>query len=338
MSFVVMTDTSSNLPTPLVRQRDLKEIAFNYYINGQSYNCLDTTTFNGDEFYASIRGGVGVTTSQITPQHYMGFYEPFLKEGKDIIFVSMSSGISGSCNSAHIGAREILEDYPGRRIEIVDTRGASLGEGLIALLAADLRDEGINTELAAARLRIASERMFNVFTVDDLMHLKRGGRLSNLSAMLGTVLQIKPILKGNEEGKIVAFAKVRGRRQSAALCGCKGGKSGEIAKNELTVGIAQAGCREDAEMLISLLKQNRPPKEILTVEYEPVTGSHVGPGALALFFLSQEGVRSYNGESMPNILQQVVTKAGDTASEALHKFKTGADYSVDNVGFVIANQ
>ena len=102
MSFVVMTDTSSNLPTPLVRQRDLKEIAFNYYINGQSYNCLDTTTFNGDEFYASIRGGVGVTTSQITPQHYIEFYEPFLKEGKDIIFVSMSSGISGSCNSAHM--------------------------------------------------------------------------------------------------------------------------------------------------------------------------------------------------------------------------------------------
>ena len=322
MSFVVMTDTSSNLPTPLVRQRDLKEIAFNYYINGQSYNCLDTTTFNGDEFYASIRGGVGVTTSQITPQHYIEFYEPFLKEGKDIIFVSMSSGISGSCNSAHIGAREILEDYPGRRIEIIDTRGASLGEGLIALLAADLRDEGINTELAAARLRIASERMFNVFTVDDLMHLKRGGRLSNLSAMLGTVLQIKPILKGNEEGKIVAFAKVRGRKQSIKTLAQMYDKL-VVEPEKQTIGIAQAGCREDAEMLISLLKQNRPPKEILNVEYEPVTGSHVGPGALALFFLSQEGVRSYNGESMPNILQQVVTKAGDTASEALNKFKKG---------------
>ena len=294
MSFVVMTDTSSNLPTPLVRQRDLKEIAFNYYINGQSYNCLDTTTFNGDEFYASIRGGVGVTTSQITPQHYMDFYEPFLKEG----------------------------DYPGRRIEIVDTRGASLGEGLIALLAADLRDEGINTELAAARLRIASERMFNVFTVDDLMHLKRGGRLSNLSAMLGTVLQIKPILKGNEEGKIVAFAKVRGRKQSIKTLAQMYDKL-VVEPEKQTIGIAQAGCREDAEMLISLLKQNRPPKEILTVEYEPVTGSHVGPGALALFFLSQEGVRSYNGESMPNILQQVVTRASDTASEALNKFKRG---------------
>ena len=214
------------------------------------------------------------------------------------------------------------EDYPRRRIEIVDTRGASLGEGLIALLAADLRDEGINTELAAARLRIASERMFNVFTVDDLMHLKRGGRLSNLSAMLGTVLQIKPILKGNEEGKIVAFAKVRGRKQSIKTLAQMYDKL-VVEPEKQTIGIAQAGCREDAEMLISLLKQNRPPKEILTVEYEPVTGSHVGPGALALFFLSQEGVRSYNGESMPNILQQVVTRASDTASEALNKFKRG---------------
>ena len=135
--------------------------------------------------------------------------------------------------------------------------------------------------------------MFNVFTVDDLMHLKRGGRLSNLSAMLGTVLQIKPILKGNEEGKIVAFAKVRGRKQSIKTLAQMYDKL-VVEPEKQTIGIAQAGCREDAEMLISLLKQNRPPKEILTVEYEPVTGSHVGPGALALFFVSHDKVRSEN--------------------------------------------
>ena len=142
------------------------------------------------------------------------------------------------------------------------------------------------------------------------------------SALIGTVLQIKPLLKGDEEGRIVVFAKVRGRRQSIKTLAQMYDKLA-VEPEKQTIGIAQAGCREDAEMLISLLKQNRPPKEILTVEYEPVTGSHVGPGALALFFLSQEGVRSYNGESMPNILQQVVTKAGDTASEALNKFKKG---------------
>jgi DegV family protein with EDD domain len=154
------------------------------------------------------------------------------------------------------------------------------------------------------------------------MHLRRGGRLSNVAAIVGMVLNIKPLLKGNEEGKIVSFAKVRGRKKAIEALAERYDKL-VVDPETQTVGIAQAGCREDAEMLISLLKQNRPPKEILTVEYEPVTGSHVGPGALALFFLSQEGVRSYNGESMPNILQQVVTKAGDTASEALNKFKRG---------------
>ena len=322
MSFVVATDTSSNLPTALVRQYDLKEIAFSYFYEGEEHRCLDTEAFDGDAYYERIKKGLRVTTSQIAPQTYADFFEPFLQEGQDLIYVAMSSGISGSCNSAYIAANELMEKYPERRVEVVDTRGAALGEGLIALQAAKMRDEGVNTELAAARLRVVSERMFNVFTVDDLMHLKRGGRLSNLSAMLGTVLQIKPILKGNEEGKIVAFAKVRGRKQSIKTLAQMYDKL-VVEPEKQTIGIAQAGCREDAEMLISLLKQNRPPKEILTVEYEPVTGSHVGPGALALFFLSQEGVRSYNGESMPNILQQVVTRASDTASEALNKFKRG---------------
>ena len=320
MSFVVLTDTSSNLPTPLVRERDIKIIAFPFFIDGKAFDCLDTTTFDAEDFYGRITKGMEVTTSQITPQRYMDFYEPWLEAGKDIIFVCMSSGISGSCNSANIGAEEILERYPRRRIEIIDARGASLGEGLIALEAADMRDAGVSTELAAARLRLTAERMFNVFTVDDLMHLKRGGRLSNVSAMIGTVLQIKPILKGNEEGKIVAFAKVRGRKQSIKTLAHMYDKLVSEPEKQV-VGIAQAACREDAELLASLLQQNRPPKDILTVEYEPVTGCHVGPGALALFFLSEEGVRSYNGESMTNLVKQVVAKASDTASGTINKLR-----------------
>ena len=136
--------------------------------------------------------------------------------------------------------------------------------------------------------------MFNVFTVDDLMHLRRGGRLSNLSAVVGTVLQIKPLLKGNEEGKIVAFSKVRGRKRSIETLAEYYDKL-VVEPEKQIVGIAQAACREDAAYLASLLRKNHPPKEILTVEYEPVTGSHVGPGALALFFEAREGVRSFNG-------------------------------------------
>ena len=290
MRFVAVTDTSGNLPTKKIREADLKIIAFPYFINGKEYTCLDTDSFSGDEFYAKIKEGMKVTTSQISPQQYMEFFEPWLKQGMDVVFVCMSSGISGSCNSARIGAQMLLEQYPGRRIEVVDTLGASLGEGLVALEAARLRDQDVSAEEAAVRLRKLVQRMYNVFTVDDLMHLRRGGRLSNMAAIVGMVLNIKPLLKGNEEGKIVSFAKVRGRKKSIEELAARYEKLA-VDPEKQTVGIAQAGCREDARYLAELLRRKRPPREILTVEYEPVTGSHVGPGALALFFASHELVR-----------------------------------------------
>ena len=144
MRFVAVTDTSGNLPSKLIREADLKVIAFPYFIDGREYTCLDTDGFDGDAFYARIKEGVKVTTSQISPQQYADFFDPFLREGKDIVFVCMSSGISGSCNSARIGAEMLLEQYPERRIEVVDTLGASLGEGLIALEAARLRDRDLS--------------------------------------------------------------------------------------------------------------------------------------------------------------------------------------------------
>ena len=317
MSFVVMTDTSSNLPSSKIREHDIKEIAFPYFIKGKTYHCTDTGSFDGETFYNAIKQrGVEVTTSQITPQQYIDFYEPFLKEGKDILYICMSSGISGSCSSSQIAANEILQQYPERRIEIIDSLGASLGEGLLALQASDLRDHNTPLETALTELRESARRMCNVFTVDDLMYLKKGGRLSNLSAAIGMVLNIKPILKGNEEGKIVAFAKVRGRMQSIRTLAQLYEKMVVSPENQI-VGIAQAACREDAETLASMIRECRPPKEILIADYEPVTGSHVGPGALALFFTSYRNIRSYNGESLPTVMRQAVSRAG----EKLQKLK-----------------
>lgn len=294
MSFVVMTDTSGNLPRQYILDYSLEVIPFSYFINGREYNAVKDPDFDAEDFYARIGKGMKVTTSQISPQHYSDFFEPALRKGNDVIFICMSSGISGSCNSARIAAQMLMEAYPGRIVEIIDTRGASLGEGIIALHAARLKKLGYSTADAISELKQCVERMFNVFTVDDLMHLRRGGRLSNLSAVVGTVLQIKPMLKGNEEGKIVAFAKVRGRKRSIETLADYYDRLVVEPENQI-VGIAQAACQKDAAYLASLLRRNHPPKEILTVEYEPVTGSHVGPGALALFFESREGVRSFNG-------------------------------------------
>lgn len=292
MSFSVMTDTSGNLPQSLIRDNNLRVIPFSYYIDGKEYNTVKDPFFDAEDFYARIRRGMKVTTSQIPPLQYADFFESELREGNDVIFVAMSSGISGSCNSAQIAARMMMDAYPGRIVEVIDTRGASLGEGIIALHAARMKKAGLGTLDAITELRDHVERMFNVFTVDDLMHLRRGGRLSNLSAVVGSVLQIKPLLKGNEEGKIVAFSKVRGRKKSIETLAEYYDKL-VVNPDRQIVGIAQAACREDAAKLSDLLQRNNPPKEILTVEYEPVTGCHVGPGALALFFESSVGVRSF---------------------------------------------
>ena len=326
MSFVVVTDTSGNLPTKLARARGLEIIPFTYIFDGKNHTCTDTDAFDGDAFYAQITGGLAVTTSQITPHDYLESFGPHLEAGKDVLFISMSSGISGSCGSARVAAEMLAEQYPERRVVVIDTRGASLGEGIIALQAAQMRDEGLSLDEAVQKLEENVERMFNVFTVDDLMHLRRGGRLSNLSAIVGTVLHIKPLLKGSAEGKIVAFAKLRGRKKAIQALAQLYEKLAVEPEKQI-VGVAQAGCREDAEYLKELLCRSRPPQELLIVEYEPVTGSHVGPGALALFFEASAGVRSYGDEGVTGGLKEAmavgenalkgVLKAGGSAAASL---------------------
>ena len=315
MSFVVLTDTSGNLLNKEIRDYGLHVIPFSYFYDGEEHTCLDTDSFDAEDFYGRIRRGLHVTTSQISPQQYMEFFRPYAREGQDVIYVAMSSGISGSCSSARIGAEMLREDYPERTVAVIDTRGAALGEGIIALLAAELRDQGVDTAEAVEILEGHVERMFNVFTVDDLMHLRRGGRLSNLSAIVGTVLNIKPLLKGNEEGKIVAFGKLRGRRKSVEALAAMYDKLAVEPEKQI-VGVVHAACREDADYLIELLKRNRPPKQILLADYEPVTGCHVGPGALALFFESEEGVRSYGNEGITGGLKEAM-KVGENALKGL---------------------
>ena len=291
MSFAVLTDTSGNLPRRLTEERGIGVIPFVYTVRGADRVCTDIEAFDGATFYREMKAGQSVTTTQIGPRHYADFFEPCLKAGRDVVYISMSSGISGSCQSANIAAQLLRESYPERRVAVIDTKGAALGEGLVALRAAACRDEGLSLDETVAVLERLSRRMCNVFTVDDLMFLRRGGRLSNLSAIVGTVLNIKPLLKGDVDGKIVAFAKLRGRKRSIEALAEKY-EALAVAPETQTVGVVNAACREDAELLISLLRRKVPPKEIISVDYEPVTGCHVGPGALALFFEGADDVRT----------------------------------------------
>ncbi|MBQ6465441.1 MAG: DegV family protein [Oscillospiraceae bacterium] len=306
MAFSVLTDSSGNLPRRLVEKYRIDVIPFLYRMDGQDRCCTDIEAFDGARFYREMKAGKLVTTTQIPPQQYADFFEPYLQRGEDLIYVSMSSGISGSCNSARIAAEMLKERHPERSVAVVDTKGAALGEGLVALRAAELRDRGLPFTEAVDALERLSRKMCNVFTVDDLLFLRRGGRLSNLAAIVGTVLNVKPLLKGDEEGRIVAFARLRGRKKAIEALA----ERYETLVREpggQTVGIVHADCAEDAERLASLLRRKRPPKEIVLVGYEPVTGCHVGPGALALFFEGGDEVRT-ELDNVQNVLSTVKTK------------------------------
>lgn len=290
MAFTIITDTSANLPTALLLREKIAIIPFAYHYDEQEHTCMDIDSFDGERYYNAIRKGLRVSTSQVNPQQCLDAFTPRLKKGEDIVYISMSSGISGAYNSAEMAAQELREEFPERRICTVDTKAASLGEGLVVLEAIHLRELGMDAEEAAFYLRKYSQNICQVFTVDDLMHLRRTGRLSNAGAFVGTVLNIKPVLMGDENGQIVAVNKVHGRKKAIADL-AERYEAHVVNHKERIVGIAHANNPEGAKELIALLNANKPPKEIITVCYEPVTGSHVGPGALALFFLGDDTVR-----------------------------------------------
>ena len=288
--YEIITDTSANLDVALLRQQGIGVIPFSFYIDGQETRCTDTEQFDAKAFYDGMRRGTPVTTSQLTPQRYLDCFAPLLAAGRDILFVGMSSGISGSYASARMAAAQLQEEFPQRKLRLVDTLSASLGEGLQVLKAAEYRTAGIDLDTAADRLLEERHRMCQVFTVEDLRYLRRSGRISNLKAAVGTVLQIKPMLKGDPQGQIVCFAQVRGRKKSIEVLAEQYDRYIEDAENE-TVAIVHADCPQEAEELARLLQRNHPPRKILTACYEPMTDSHVGPGALALFFYGKASFR-----------------------------------------------
>lgn len=290
MSFVTLTDTSANLPNALLKEHEVAVVPFTYSIGEKEYTCLDTEDFDGGAFYRAMRSGARVKTSQINVYHYVHFFEPYLRQGQDILMVCMSSGISGSYNSARLAAKELRLTYPDRKICLVDALGASLGEGLLVLRAAEMRRRGDALDTIADRLEKEKHRMMQVFTVDDLTYLKNTGRVKGSVAAVGNMLKVKPLLKGNENGEIVTCGKMIGRKRAIDALAQK---YRQLVKHPemQTVGIAHADCEEDAKALADLLNREKSPKKILTVIYEPVTGSHVGPGTLALFFTGGDGVR-----------------------------------------------
>lgn len=285
----IATDTSANLPWAYIQARDIAIIPFSYRV-GDVERCEEPGSFDGPAYYQSIRDGARATTSQIPPQRYVDRLAPILEGGEDVLLLSMSSGISGSYHSACIAAEELAETFPGRRVRVVDTLGASLGEGLQVMRAVELRDAGAELDAAADAILRERDNVCQLLMVDDLMYLRRTGRVSGVTAVVGSILGVKPILKGNSEGQLVVSAKVRGRKQAIHAMAERYARLVRDPAAHI-VGVAHADCPQDAQLLAGLIQKAHPPKELVSVCYEPVTGAHTGPDALALFFYGDPDVR-----------------------------------------------
>ena len=280
------TDTSANLPLALLREYDIAVIPFSYTVNGVAEDYNEETDFDGKAFYDTMRRGAEVKTSMVNPATAAAFFERALAQGDDVLYVGMSGGISGTAHAAALAAEELREKYPHAKIMTIDTYAASLGEGLQVLEAAELLRAGRSFEEVGDRILARRPHMCQFFTVDDLNYLKRGGRISGAAALVGSVLGIKPILRGDETGHIVSCGKVRGNKKAYAELADYFDK--RALDNTARIGIAHADNREGTDYLLGLLRERDFTGECLEVYYEPVTGAHVGPGTVALFFYGTE--------------------------------------------------
>ena len=280
----LFTDTSANLPAEIIDEYGIEVVPFSYTIDGVEY--ISEREFDGKAFYAAMRAGSEVKTSMVNAETFIERFKTALDAGKDVLYIGMSGGISGTANAALMAKQELDEEYPDRKIVVIDTLAASLGEGLFVIKAAEQLKDGVALDAIEEAIRAQVPSMCQSFTVDDLKYLKNTGRVSGAAAIIGNVLSIHPILIGDYEGKIVVKAKVRGMKRTLDALAERYAELA-LSKTE-TIGIAHADNEEGKAYLVQRLRDKGLTGKCLSVCYEPVTGSHVGPGTVALFFFGTD--------------------------------------------------
>lgn len=281
-AYKIITDSCCDFPVEMYRQLDLDYVPLSLDFRGQV--TADRNDDSLKELYDGLRAGEAAKTSAVNPDTWASVMEPHLAQGLDVLVLAFSSGLSTTYQSAVIASQDLAEKYPERTIRVVDTLCASLGQGLLVWHVCKQRKNGATLEEAAAWAEENKLHLCHWFTVDDLMHLKRGGRVSAATAVVGTMLQIKPVLHVDDEGHLVNVSKARGRKASIEALAKKLSELGGNYDNS-TVFLSHGDCREDAEYLIKLMKEKYGVKEVLLSYVGSVIGSHAGPGTLALFFL-----------------------------------------------------
>ena len=282
MPYQIVTDSCCDFPNETYGELKLVKVPLSVEFRGKVYD--DKNDDSLKDMYDGLRSGEAAKTSAINPDRWAKAMESVLAAGEDVLVMVFSSGLSTTYQSAMIAAEELRESYPQRKIYVLDTLSASLGQGLLVWYACRKRDEGMPLEELYAWAEDARMHLCHWFTVDDLMYLKRGGRISAATAVVGTMLQIKPVLHMDDEGHLISMAKARGRKASIDALVRKVSELGQDYDNS-TMFISHGDCREDAEYLAAQLREKCGVKEVFISYVGAVIGSHSGPGTVALFFL-----------------------------------------------------
>ncbi|MDF2942403.1 MAG: DegV protein [Herbinix sp.] len=285
--FIITTDTTCDLPQDYLNQHNITLLPLYYNLNGTIYG--DTTDLEPKEFYSIMRGGAMPNTMAVNPENARQKFSALLEQGYDILHIAFSSPLSGSCSVAATTARELCEEQPDAKITVVDSLCASLGEGLLVHKAVQLKESGKSLDEIVTWLEKNKLNLCHLFTVDDLHHLHRGGRVSKATAIIGTLINVKPVLHVDNEGHLVPLNNVRGRKK--ALISLVDQMEIRIkdypVKNDI-IFISHGDCLEDAEFVADLIKERLGIKDYLISYVSPTIGAHSGPGTVALFFMGTE--------------------------------------------------
>ena len=288
MSFEIVTDSSCNLPEDIIDRYGLHILSLRFLVGGKEYYSYTKGEIPDlAQFYTMMRNKEEITTSQISSDTCTKLFESLLQDGKDVLYIGFSSALSGTYQVGYLALEELKKKYPERKIYAVDTLGASLGEGLLVYHAANLREAGESIEAVNGWLLENRLHLCHWFTVDDLFFLQRGGRVSGTVAIFGTLLNVKPVMHMDNEGRLIFVTKVRGRKRSLDALVERLDQTA-INPSEQSIFITHGDCLEDAQYVAKKIEEKYHPKEIVINWVDPVIGAHSGPGTVALFFLGTE--------------------------------------------------
>ncbi|MBM6947917.1 DegV family protein [Mordavella massiliensis] len=283
--YVITVNSTVDLPKEWLEERHVPVIPLKYTIDGQTYD--DMAGLTSREFFQKLREGKMAVTSQINPGEAKAALEPFLKEGKDVLHLAFSSGLSGTCNSMMIAAEELREEYPEAKVIVIDTLCACLGEGLLLHKALQQKAAGKTIDETAAWVEENKLHICHDVTVDDLNHLHRGGRISKATAVVGTMVKIKPIIHMDNNGKLQVIGKERGRKKSLNTIVDMAAEQAKGWDNDIIM-ITHGDCIEDAEYVAGLVREKMGIDNILINNIGTVIGSHTGPGVVAVFCMGNK--------------------------------------------------